>query len=224
MPRIQVKGNADAFKDIYRTNGWEDPNFNSGGGSGGGSDPKYCKKFIKWILDYIKQNDIKSVLDLGCGDFRIASHYYEQVERFWCVDTVCRIPKSVQPRFRELDFSVPTVVEDIFKWSGSVNLVIIKDVLMHWTDNEITRFLQIFAEMPWNRCVITNRWRYARKPELNGTKRNPTANKYRSSPLPHDHKSLRLLPFTPVLYYPSKNSIQVCECVNPKMSTTTRNK
>lgn len=215
MPKV-FKGNGHVFVSIYKRNHWEDPEFHSGGGSGGGSNPRYCRKFLKWIAKYIKERKISSILDLGVGDFRVGKHYYKEVTDYYGVDVVDKIPPGFKDvRFLKTDFSTPKNLRSVFQWSGSVDLVILKDVLMHWTDDEIKRFLKTLIKLPWDRCVTTNRWRYVRKPELNGTPRNPRANKYSSSPLPHNHPSLQALGLVPVLYYPSKNSIQVCCCDNP---------
>jgi SAM-dependent methyltransferase len=216
MPNINQRGNAEVFKDIYANNKWEDPKAGEGGGSGGGSDPTYCKKYLAWLLPYLKTHGIKSVLDLGCGDFRIASHYYKEVEHYYGVDVVTRYPAGLRFNFKQADFSVPSNLEAIFEWCGPVDLVLVKDVLMHWTDDEIRLFTKTLVKLPWKRLITTNRWKYVRKPELNGTPRNPRGNKFSSSPLPHDHESLVLLPLKPVLYYPSRNSIQVCEAINPR--------
>lgn len=212
-----MKSHTKIFRDIYDNNKWGDPEFKKGGGSGAGSHPKYCKKFIDWLLAYIEENKIESILDLGCGDFRIPSYYYKVVDHYYTVDVVKKFPTNLSFNFMETDFSIPKNLRRIFEWSGPVDLVIIKDVLMHWTDEEIERFLTVFSVRPWKRCIITGRHKYVRSPHLNGSPRNPRGNKYSSSPLPHDHKSLSRLPFEPVLYYPTRSGMQVCECINSKI-------
>src|SRR5689334_14063560 len=57
------------FSEIYRRNMW--------GGqagvfySGPGSDPVVSRPYIEAVSDYIRASGIKSVVDIGCGDFRV---------------------------------------------------------------------------------------------------------------------------------------------------------
>src|SRR3954452_8227143 len=61
---------AEAFTRIYHNNLWGkiegDKYF-----SGRGSLDEFVRPYIKWIVSFINEYNIKAVVDLGCGDFRI---------------------------------------------------------------------------------------------------------------------------------------------------------
>jgi SAM-dependent methyltransferase len=68
--RIKASGDLKKiFTYIYRENVW--------GGergqlySGPGSHESVSKQYIEIVNDFIKQRDVKTVIDVGCGDFRV---------------------------------------------------------------------------------------------------------------------------------------------------------
>jgi len=56
---------AEVFDGIYARRVWGD-------GSGGGSDPGIAAPWCRFVEDYIHGNCIWRVLDIGCGDGRLA--------------------------------------------------------------------------------------------------------------------------------------------------------
>lgn len=193
--------NGDVFRNIYERNLWED------GGSGAGSALKYSARFLTYTKEVIKG---KKVLDLGSGDFRIGGDLFKHAREYVAVDTVMdrfKYPKRV--RAVPADFSQPGVVSSIFSEHGPFDVVILKDVLMHWTDDEIRRFVKEFKSLDWRTVLIANKYKYVRKPEYNGRERNPRANRYSMSPLAHDHKTLLPLKLSVVLYYPSTSCVEL---------------
>ena len=68
---LKKKSVQEIFTDIYKNNTW-------GGApgtfySGDGTHSSNAKIYIDNISDFIKKHHIRSVLDIGCGDFRIMS-------------------------------------------------------------------------------------------------------------------------------------------------------
>lgn len=65
--------NKKIFSDIYENGMWSKPFFAKGKySSGSGSYKKYIiKPYIDFLKSFIKNNDIKSITDVGCGDFNI---------------------------------------------------------------------------------------------------------------------------------------------------------
>jgi len=194
--------NGEVFIDIYKHNCWED------GGSGIGSAITYCQKYLDYVLPLIEN---KKVLDLGCGDFRIGSQLYPTAREYVAVDVFsCHFADgTTNLTFVENDFSVPTHISQLFKEHGPFDVVLLKDVLMHWTDEEIIPFAKELAGLSWKTLLVANKYKYVRKPEYNGRPRNPRANKYSMSPLSCEHPCLAPLQLTPVLYYPSKSCVQL---------------
>lgn len=193
--------NGEVFIDIYKNNRWED------GGSGIGSAVTYSRKYLNYVKPLIKG---KNVLDLGCGDFRIGTELYAEAANYVAVDVVSglfTVPNGV--KFVTADFSAQGVIGQVFTAHGPFDVVLLKDVLMHWSDEEIKPFAQELATLPWKTLLVANKYKYVRKPEYNGRPRNPRANKYSMSPLPCDHESLAALQLKPVLYYPSVSCVQL---------------
>jgi hypothetical protein len=62
-----VNDKQSAFDKIYRTNMW-------GYKSGGGSDPEFAQVWIDHVNALLAKQDIKTVVDVGCGDWRIGKH------------------------------------------------------------------------------------------------------------------------------------------------------
>ncbi len=56
--------NAAAFSRIYETSAW-------GGGSGPGSDPANATAYLARLRAFIRTHSVKSIVDLGCGDWRL---------------------------------------------------------------------------------------------------------------------------------------------------------
>jgi hypothetical protein len=68
-------------KQVYEDNKWGDnDNTEYKGSSGEGSKLWYNKKtYIPFIRKFLIENNIKSVVDLGCGDFLIGEEIYEDM-------------------------------------------------------------------------------------------------------------------------------------------------
>src|SRR4051812_35693976 len=67
--RADARAPSEIFGEIYQHNWW--------GGragefySGDGSDAEASAAFVRTVGDYIESHSIRSVVDLGCGDFRV---------------------------------------------------------------------------------------------------------------------------------------------------------
>jgi hypothetical protein len=60
------------FTKVYENNIWgNDNNVEYNGSSGPGSDIDYNKdNYVPFLKNFITDNNIKNIVDLGCGDFR----------------------------------------------------------------------------------------------------------------------------------------------------------
>lgn len=88
------------------------------GSSGPGSDPTDASPYLIFLELYIDKYDIRSVLDLGCGDGRLA-----RATNWGCAKY---IGLDIKSGYDILKCDLP-----------SADLVIIKDVLQHWDNNSI---------------------------------------------------------------------------------------
>jgi SAM-dependent methyltransferase len=60
-------GQLSVFDGIYTEEYW-------GGGSGGGSTPAASKPYVLFLESFLRKNNIKSIVDLGCGDWQFTRH------------------------------------------------------------------------------------------------------------------------------------------------------
>lgn len=131
------------FSGIYERSFWGS-NMNPAyrGSSGSGSDPDYNRPYIEWLRDLIRDRKIQTVVDLGCGDFRCGPLIYNDLNvSYTGLDVYRPLIESLQTEypdytFRHLDFF--TDLEEI----PPGDLCILKDVLQHWSNQDITVFLE----------------------------------------------------------------------------------
>jgi hypothetical protein len=132
----------DVFTDIYERSFWgSNMNPTYRGSSGSGSDPDYNRPYIEWLRDLIRDRKIQTVVDLGCGDFRSGPAIYRGLNvSYTGLDVYRPLINSLQTeysdyQFRHLDFF--TDLQEI----PPGDLCILKDVLQHWSNRDITVFL-----------------------------------------------------------------------------------
>ena len=129
---------AAAFRGIYRVGKW-------GGGawgfySGAGSDDDVIGPYATTVNDYIRRHNIRSVVDLGCGDFRASSHLAPGVASYVGVDIVPELIARNQTEFGSptIEFRCLDVVEDPLP---DGQLCLIKHVLQHMSEADIQRLV-----------------------------------------------------------------------------------
>jgi Glycosyl transferases group 1 len=130
---VRAADHGRVFHDLYASGKW-------GQGSGPGSDPSACEPYLRLVSDFLADLEPGSrVLDLGCGDRRLATAID------WAND---RGP---------LDYEGLDVVtgHDIRTCElPAASLVLIKDVFQHWPNSEIAAMRERLAGYP--RVLITN--------------------------------------------------------------------
>jgi hypothetical protein len=87
LGRAQKERSAsEAFSEVYKNNSW-------GGAtgefySGPGSDRDAANSFVNLVNSFIAEHNIKSVVDLGWGDFRVGSRLAARGVQYVGVDVV----------------------------------------------------------------------------------------------------------------------------------------
>ena len=137
------------FTNIYENKIWGDnENNNYSGSSGPGSDIENNKKYIELLKNFINEYNIKNIVDLGCGDFRIGKLLYDDLNIIYTgYDTykkvidynITQYPEQ-KYNFKHLDFytNKESIVEG--------DMCILKDVIQHWSLKEIYIFLDYLTE------------------------------------------------------------------------------
>ena len=139
----------DIFTYIYESRIWGDnKNNNYSGSSGPGSGVEYNKKYIEIVKKVIKDYNINNIVDLGCGDFKIGRLLYDDINVLYYGYDIYKkiidyhITQYPEPKytFKHLDFY--TNKESIIEG----DMCILKDVIQHWTTEEIYIFMDYLIE------------------------------------------------------------------------------
>jgi hypothetical protein len=133
------------FTEIYETSWWGDnKNPEYKGSSGGGSDVEYnINTYVPFLKKFITENNIKSVVDLGCGDFRCGPFIYNDLDvTYTGYDTYKKVIVYNQtqhslPKYTFVHLDFYSKKEDIV----GGDLCILKDVIQHWSLDKIYTFL-----------------------------------------------------------------------------------
>lgn len=136
------------FSRIYKEDRWN-------GGSGPGSAPDFCRPLVAWLTDYLTQAEVRTLVDLGCGDFRWMPEVIRNTGVSYTGLDVVQL-EAHQPapgvKFQHLDVSKtdPAKLPD-------ADLYWAKDVLQHWPTAAITAWVDaFFAARPAAHLVVAN--------------------------------------------------------------------
>lgn len=140
------------FSDIYKNGHWG-VNEEGTGVSGSGSTLLNTLAYVQFIQEFIRINDITSVVDAGCGDWMFSKVIDWGDAKYLGVDVVKSVIEdniqkyaSDRIQFACLDmlrFELPTA-----------DLLICKDVLMHLSNLDVIFFLQ--ATKKFKHCLFTH--------------------------------------------------------------------
>lgn len=128
----------DVFEKIYSSNSWKD---SYGTSSGPGSAIECSYEYIIFLQNYVKQNRIISILDLGCGDFNLMRHFnFENVE-YLGLDIVTNVIDYNKKYYSKnnVKFNESNIIT--FSTSNVYDLVILKEVLQHLSNDNIIKLL-----------------------------------------------------------------------------------
>jgi len=150
------------FTEIYTNCVWGNNNEQDyNGSSGTGSDIEYnINSYIPFLKKFISNNNIKSVIDLGCGDFRCGELIYNDINLSYTgYDAYKNVIEYNNNKFSlnsKFNFIHLDFYSEMDKIEGG-DLCILKDVLQHWTTNSINIFLEhLIASKKFKYILICN--------------------------------------------------------------------
>ena len=137
---VNEKGHKEVFSEIYQNNIWGK---DDGGGfySGTGSDDDYSIPYANTIIKFIDENNISSVVDLGCGDFRVGDKINKNTQiKYVGVDVVPDLIKHHQQKYQtdKIKFKQLNIVKDQLP---AGQLCLIRQVLQHLSNSDIQKIL-----------------------------------------------------------------------------------
>jgi hypothetical protein len=137
------------FTNIYERCLWgNNSNREYSGSSGDGSKVEVNEStYIPFLKEFIKKNGIKTVVDLGSGDFRCGKLIYDDLDIVYTgYDAYIGVVKYnselfLKPKYTFLHLDFCNNKEKIV----NADLCILKDVIQHWSLKDIYDFLDYIA-------------------------------------------------------------------------------
>ena len=139
-------GDPDIFDKIYENSYW-------GNGSGGGSSPEATGPYKIFLEGFIRQHDIKSIIDLGCGDWQFSQFLDLGGATYIGIDASKNVIANNQQSFSRPGVSFVNLPKD-YSELPAADLLICKDVLMHLSTKKVQDILSILPSYKY--ALITN--------------------------------------------------------------------
>jgi len=137
----------NVFEEIYKTNAW-------GFGSGHGSLPAVTKGYRQFLQAFIKENEIKSVVDYGAGDWQFSRFMDWTGVAYTGLETVPSLIKKNNQRYGKANIKFARSPTNPSKMPKA-DLLVVKDVLQHLPTKTVKEFLH--KALPHYRfALITN--------------------------------------------------------------------
>lgn len=144
--------NGSVFSKIYEGGIWG-KDTNGIGTSGSGSSPHNAKIYIDFLRNFLKKNEITSVVDVGCGDWQLAKVIDWAGIEYLGIDVVESIIEKNVKNFSSENISF--LLADAVDYDlPSADLLICKDVLQHLTFKDIFAIIPQFSKFKY--CLIIN--------------------------------------------------------------------
>ena len=129
----------DVFTEVYEKNLWggTGDEFYSGPGSYGQSAQGYAE----CVINFIKLNNVKTVIDLGCGNFAVGKLIAPECEHYVGVDIVPPLIERNSLAFtsRTVEFKCLDITRDNLP---DADLCLVRQVMQHLSNAEISRLLE----------------------------------------------------------------------------------
>lgn len=168
------------FTEIYDKGRWG-KNASGNGVSGSGSNVSHDTKFyINILMDFITENNLKKICDIGCGDWGFSKTINWDGLNYMGIDCVESVIKDNIKKYSKKNISFKKT--DGNHIPKGYDLIILKDVIQHWTDEDILNILPKIIEN--NKYVMLgNGYKFQRLPEKNNWTKRDINNIYKYHPI-----------------------------------------
>ena len=134
------------FKNIFDSGYWIDNNITSNQSrSGKGSNFENTLQLQIDLKSFFKKNNIKKILDVGCGDFNWMSNLLEDIdfESYCGIDIVEKLIDQNNKKYRnnKIKFICKDLINDDFKFIEDFDFILIRHVFIHLKNNNIKNIL-----------------------------------------------------------------------------------
>ncbi len=146
------KSNEDAFTRIYDEKLWGE-NENGEGTSGTGSTVASTVEYRALVQKFMKDHRIKSVVDIGCGDWEFSRLMNWDGIDYTGLDVVKSVINKNKQKYAKSN--IRFIHADISKYNlPKGDLLLCKDVLMHLPNKDVASVLRNFKKYMY--CLVTN--------------------------------------------------------------------
>jgi SAM-dependent methyltransferase len=131
----------DAFQRVYESGAW-------GAGSGRGSRGAWAAYSVEQISAFIRERGVRSIVDLGCGDFEVGRKIIEHTGvTYTGVDVVPSLIDHHSKNFsgERVSFVCANLITDTLPMG---DLCMVRQVLQHLSNAEIEAVLRNIAHYP----------------------------------------------------------------------------
>ena len=127
------------FNRIYAEGSWATDTTGKGT-SGTGSTLEITREYRAYVEDFMKKHAVKSVVDAGCGDWSFSSAMDWGDVSYLGIDIASDVIEAVRKKHEKgnFRFQVGDITEDL----PAADLLIVKDVLQHLSNELIHRFIK----------------------------------------------------------------------------------
>ncbi len=151
--RISLMNKNKKFFYIYTSKYWQ--NMTDGSLSGGGSNDISTHNIKKSLSEFIKYNNIKSIIDIPCGDWKWMSEFDLSDLEYFGYDIFDDLILDNQRKYtkKNITFDVKNLVNEKLPKS---DLIIIRDLLVHLDHTDIIKCLTNLDDSDFKFIGITN--------------------------------------------------------------------
>jgi len=143
MPNFNTA--TQAFSAIYENKVW--------GGGSGASGPDLTQPYMQMLADFVRNNAVTSVVDVGCGDWQFSRVMDWSGIRYHGFDVVESVVEANKQSFARdtVTFQTMRSIDDL----PIADLVVCKDVLQHLPNQDVSEYLDYFS-LYYKYAIVTN--------------------------------------------------------------------
>lgn len=134
------------FNTIYETNAW-------GYGSGSGSNENLCRGYVQFLQQFFRQNNIQSIVDIGCGDWQFSKNIDFDGIDYKGYDVASFVVNRNLAKYKKPNIDFIHYNGD-FSALPKADLAICKDVLQHLPNQNIRQFIENLSKYKY--ALIAN--------------------------------------------------------------------
>jgi len=132
----------EVFSEIYRKNYWGGTSGDYYSGSGSATS-EITKPYLHKMANYLRKYDSRktTIVDLGCGDFRVGSNFIDYCDKYIAVDVVPELVLKHQKSNygKNVEFLCLDIVEEPLP-KGKI--CFLRQVLQHLSNEQILKILK----------------------------------------------------------------------------------